>query len=166
MKWETLYDCCVKMFWQGHSSNCFLPVAVLISLFTYSWRATDILVYETFISTKTYWDGDKLARAHRHTYTHTPVTLLVSTKGDDPRTSLSPRRCLVWQICLTLHFLHNSLYYGPKWPAWSPWISMSSVSGFVNWAWSDACRQLSHWNTLLGWRRKLGGGGHGGGGGG
>lgn len=123
---------------------------LLVSLFPYSWGATDILVHETFISMKTYWDDDKLARFHTHTHghtdtcthTHTPVTMLESTKGDDPRASCGPRRSLVWQICITLHFLHNSPYNGSKWPAWSPWISMSCVTGCVNSAWFDACRQL------------------------
>lgn len=97
------------------------------------------------IETMTNWHvsaGTHAEFTHTHTHPQSPVTVLESTKEDDPRASSGPRRSLVWQICLTLRFLHNSPYYGPKWPAWSPWISMSSVSVCVNSARFDACRQL------------------------
>lgn len=94
------------------------------------------------IEMMTNWHASTRTHTDTQTHTHTPVTMLESTKGDDPRASCGPRRSLVWQICITLHFLHNSPYNGSKWPAWSPWISMSCVTGCVNSAWFDACRQL------------------------
>lgn len=156
---EKQYDWSVKMFWQGRTFFKCLREAVLISLLTYSWGATDILVYETFINRKTYWDNDKLARvrdrARWDTQTSTPVPTLKSTKkkrkkGAGPRASFGPRRSTVWQICLTLHFLHNSLYFGPKWPAWSPWISMSRMSVWVSSVCFDACRRLSRFKSSAG----------------
>lgn len=71
-------------------------------------------------------------------------------KGAGPRASFGPRRSTVWQICLTLHFLHNSLYFGPKWPAWSPWISMSRMSVWVSSVCFDACRRLCRFKSSAG----------------
>lgn len=157
---EKQYDWSVKMFWQGCTVFKCLWEAVLISLLTYSWGETDILVYETFINRKTYWDNDKLARVHDRarwdTQTSTPVPTRKSTKkekrkkGAGPRASFGPRRSTVWQICLTLHFLHNSLYFGPKWPAWSPWISMSRMSVWVSSVCFDACRRLCRFKSMAG----------------
>lgn len=83
---EKQYDWSVKMFWQGCTFFKCLWEAVLISLLTYSWGETDILVYETFINRKTYWDNDKLARVHDRarwdTQTSTPVPTRKSTKKE------------------------------------------------------------------------------------
>lgn len=156
---EKKYDWSVKMSWRGRGFFKHLRVVVLISPFTYSWGATDVLVCETSISTKTHWDNDKLAHAHDcadgGTQMHSPVPPLESTaRGDGPRASSGPRRSAVWQICLTLHFLHNSLYYGPKWPAWSPWISMSRVSVWVSSVCFDACRRFCRLKARPGSRKR------------
>lgn len=80
---------------------------------------------------------------HGETHTHTLLWLSWSPLKETIQGHLAvPRRSLVWQICIPLHFLHNSPCNGSKWPAWSPWISMSRVTGCVNLAWFDACCQL------------------------
>lgn len=152
LRWETLCDCCAKMFRQGRilqtlpSGRPHLTVYIFMRSNWY-FGLWDLHQHEDILR---WWQIGTRPRAHtpRHTHTHThaPVTVLESTKGDDPRASSGPRRSIVWQICITLHFLHNSPYYGSKWPAWSPWISMSRVSGCVN----SACMSLA----LLGWRRR------------
>lgn len=75
------------------------------------------------IEIATNWHASTCVHAETH------INAPESTKGDEPRTSCGPRHSLVWQICTTLHFLHNSPCNGSKWPAWSPWISMSRMSG-------------------------------------
>lgn len=106
---EKQYDWSVKMFWQGRTFFKCLREAVLISLLTYSWGATDILVYETFINRKTYWDNDKFARvrdrARWDTQTSTPVPILKSTKKKKKRKKRGWSKGIFWSQ--TLHSLTN-----------------------------------------------------------
>lgn len=96
---------------------------------------------------KTSWHAS--TSVHAETHTHRLLCVLESTEGDKPRASCGPRRSLVWQTCTTLHFLHSSPCNSSKWPAWSPWISMSRMSGCkfcLVWCLSPAWLSKSlHW---------------------
>ena len=108
------------------------------------WPAACIFMrggwYLVFISVETYWDDDKLARVY-WACTRNSATTLESTKrrgGDDPRASQTlPQPDKSASLCTFCIIPHD---HSAKWPAWSPWISMSRVLGRVNSAQFDACR--------------------------
>lgn len=107
--------------------------------------ATDISVHERPSSAWRHIEMMTNWHASTHTYTqkHAETTQESSGEGRSKGDPLDPDAwSLVWQICITPHFPHNSpYYYAFKWPARSPWISMSRVSSCVSLTRFDACRQ-------------------------